>query len=553
MSHAHAVRRRAVSHSSFVALGLGLALVMVSACVGPVPPPPVTVPKGTVTGVITADDTGLPLAGVSVVVTTQNPAAAGTAVTQTTTAADGTYSITLLAATELRHFFRFVGLSAGYGAEYYDNNSFQTTTAITLPSDGSSATVNAGLRPLGKIHGTVTDQGSFVGIGSVVVDLISPGTLQPVRTTTTAPDGSYRIDRIDNGPYVTADYVLRFTDQSGAGHPQEYFSNATSAAEGRRVPISPGTDALADESLGSTWPAGCTPAPFANLAGCNFTRADFAGVDLHGASLAGATMTDAKIANANLASVTGLTPAQALVLNPDWRGVDLHGSDLSLATQTLYGRNMAGADLRGLDLHGAKLYGGDLSNTDLRGAQLSAVQFMDFWPAQPGGWFFPGWPAACLSPMAMSGTRLAGATLDNVMMTRIQVAAIHPDWSGAHISFASTQNCTGTLQGGDYVYVDFTNFDFTAHHSVLVGTVLGGPMSFNYASFAQLDLTGFSCVGCQMVGTQLADTNLTNATFLGATGGAFGDRFAFHSNTTCPDGVIAGDVATPTCVGHGFN
>ncbi len=169
--------------------------------------------NGTITGVVTADDTALPLVGVSVYV---YESATGGYVNNGNTDASGVYSISLPGGT-----YRVLFNSTDYHvSEYYNDVPYpmpDSHTPVTVVDDTVTPNINASLAPGAQIIGTVTDQASANPLPNISIyatdldyDYQTWGNTDAngVYTTTPGlPAGSYRVEFRDyNGVYALEYY-----------------------------------------------------------------------------------------------------------------------------------------------------------------------------------------------------------------------------------------------------------------------------------------------------------------------------------------------------------
>ena len=169
----------------------------------------------------------------------------------TTTASDGTYTITGLPATTLKIVFRDCNNVGPYVQEWWnDQTNPDAATAITLAPGDARTGVDAQLAAAGAISGTVTDGGGhpLAGICAQATTSTFVGGL-----ATTDSGGHYSITLAAAG-----DYRVQFVDCSGSpAYAAEWWNNAASAATAQTVHVAtgatvPGIDAsLAPGAAGS--------------------------------------------------------------------------------------------------------------------------------------------------------------------------------------------------------------------------------------------------------------------------------------------------------------
>lgn len=157
---------------------------------------------GGLSGTVTRRDTGVPLAGTTVMIY----GGFGYYVTETQTAADGTYSVGDLAPGTYRAWAR----AGGFVDELYDGVSCPAYFYCDPYYDGTPITVGSGvtggidfsLAPGGSIAGTVTESGTGDPLQGYVELYGATGYL--LTSTTTAVDGSYELAGLPGGKYFVA-------------------------------------------------------------------------------------------------------------------------------------------------------------------------------------------------------------------------------------------------------------------------------------------------------------------------------------------------------------
>jgi 5-hydroxyisourate hydrolase-like protein (transthyretin family) len=149
---------------------------------------------GNISGTVTDAASGDPMVGVEVDVFDSED----NFITSTTTAADGTYTVTGLAAGSYEAGFFATG---NFLPQYYNGKaSLATASSVSVSSGETTDGIDAALAAGGQITGTATDSSTHAGVANVEVDLYdSTGTL--VSFTDTAADGTYTLPGIAAGSY----------------------------------------------------------------------------------------------------------------------------------------------------------------------------------------------------------------------------------------------------------------------------------------------------------------------------------------------------------------
>ncbi len=176
---------------------------------------------GTISGTVTAG--GSVVSGECVSVDSLAAGLGGSA----TTASDGTYAVTGLAAGS--YVVEFIDCaSQGYADQYYNGTtggtpSYQSALAITVTA-GSTTTVGATLVAGGSIAGTV-DNSSGVAVAGICV-LAATADGSSVGQAQTSATGTYAITGLTAGSYVVS-----FSDCGGAGnYASQYYNGTTGGA-----------------------------------------------------------------------------------------------------------------------------------------------------------------------------------------------------------------------------------------------------------------------------------------------------------------------------------
>ena len=176
---------------------------------------------GTISGTVT-NAAGSAVGGECVSVDSLSAGLGGAA----TTASDGTYAVTGLAAGN--YVVEFLDCTAtGYADQYYDGvaggtPAYQSAEVLTVAA-GSTATANASLVLGGSISGTVTASDS--GVAGVCV-LAATADGSSVGQAQTTASGTYTIAGLSAGSYVVS-----FSDCGGAGdYAPQYYDGVTGGA-----------------------------------------------------------------------------------------------------------------------------------------------------------------------------------------------------------------------------------------------------------------------------------------------------------------------------------
>jgi hypothetical protein len=220
----YVVRRPSSSGSLRAAVGAALVITLSIAAAIFTPLSASASSTASISGVVTAADTGAGLADVSVELTLPG----GTQLTDTSTDSTGAYSFTgLSAATYLVHF----------SDDYNTGHLGATSSPVTL-TDGQAATVDRALSLGGSVTGTISlSTGpltqpagvALIGQGAAVTD---PSDLFYIST---APDGTFSFTGLTGGTYT-----LAFAGPYGSNIAPQYWSGAASLADASYFTVTPG-------------------------------------------------------------------------------------------------------------------------------------------------------------------------------------------------------------------------------------------------------------------------------------------------------------------------
>ncbi len=211
--------------------GLGVVASFSLATTTPLPS------DGTATGTVTEDGTGQPVPGALVVALRQSDLRF---VRATTTAADGTYALSLPTGS---HYLQIATPTGTHRFEWFDDEADPASFAELTPvSPGTVA--DAALTPsTGSIRGTITESGTGAPIAGAWVVVGGP---TRAHGAITAADGSYTVPGLGAGSYTVV--VVDPT----AAHELEYHSNASSPAGATPVGVTAAHVTTLDASLDPT-------------------------------------------------------------------------------------------------------------------------------------------------------------------------------------------------------------------------------------------------------------------------------------------------------------
>ena len=168
------------------------------------------------------------------------PSGSTTSSGATTTASDGTYTISGLAAGSYDvEFTNGCGNTATYLTQWYDDATSQSNaTAVTVTATKGATGVGATLVVGGAVTGTVTDTSSSALAGICVDAYATTAPNTAVASTTTASDGTYSLS-----PLPAANYYVEFSDGCGdtGGYLTQWYSGAHTETSGTAVAVTAGS------------------------------------------------------------------------------------------------------------------------------------------------------------------------------------------------------------------------------------------------------------------------------------------------------------------------
>lgn len=186
---------------------------------------------GQITGVVTADGSGLPLMGANVYAYTGTTSTSLGFVASATTDVTGNYTLTAL--TGGTYYLRYEG--AGYLTEYYnDQPGLAQAHGVALAPQGMTGAIDAALAPGAAISGQVTGADSGLPLPEVWVTAYDDGG-ELAASALTDGSGIYTVTSLASGPYR-----LKFApDRTGAAadYIEEYYDEATTLGTANAVAV----------------------------------------------------------------------------------------------------------------------------------------------------------------------------------------------------------------------------------------------------------------------------------------------------------------------------
>lgn len=483
--------------SQFAVRGFGIGLLMAIASGLIISCQPITT---TLKGTLTVGGSPAP-SGIAVSAFSDST---NTLVGTVVTGADGTYSFGSNVLPDGDYRLRF-----GDGSWWSGATSWSTATRVHATDDQTTVVDASIALPAASVAGTVTSPRGNPVAGATV-SLYRRLDLAPVASTTTAADGTYRIDGLS-----AQTLVAQFT---APGKGETWYGGTVTANGATSIDLDgsgprSGVDAiLAPEALmtGSLWGGGgdmsglgliiydkATGTPITGA-----TTGAWGAFTVHGLPAGVYTIELSGSPGRFRREVVGTATGQPATgsgftltsgISTSVGQLQLHGVDCPVISQ--------GVDLSGHDLHGAVLINCNFNSANLAGANLAGAN---------------------LTSVNASGASLNSATLTGADLD--QAFFFNTDLGNAQLSGVSTNgtNFAGSnLQGAD--------FGGTALGSVtsghLVGTPLGLPSSWSIdngylvgptANLSGADLSNLDFTGRDLHGANFGSTNLSGVVFTSA-------------------------------------
>ncbi len=213
-----------------------VALVATLVPLGSVLTSPALAANGTMVGTVTRSGSATPVGGIEVNAYGGIYAAL---YGSTTTAADGSYSLSLPAGSFWVRFRDPAGLHATVW--YGGAAAMVGSTQVAVPSAGT-VTADAVMVAPTTLGGTVRTAAGDVGLGGVTATVVDAATLAAAGTATTVEDGTWRV------PVAAGTYKVRYDDPA-ANHPTTWSGGSTSGATAASIVVVGGMHATTDVTL----------------------------------------------------------------------------------------------------------------------------------------------------------------------------------------------------------------------------------------------------------------------------------------------------------------
>ena len=259
---------------------------------------------GQITGVVTAQDTGLPVSSVSVSAYDENY----DYLTGSYTDWDGKYSLTGLDTGNAYLLFQIYGQN--YLSEWYENKpDFDTADPVAVVDGGITPDINAILEPGGQISGTVTAADTGLPLENVSISAWIEGTYHNYYGWTDS-DGKYLLNGMPTG-----DYIVEFNASSQPNYISEYYNDKPDPASADPVHVIQGSltgDIDAELALGGK----ITGLVSADGSGLPLTDINVTAYDASGDSVVGTS-----VSSSGVYTITGLANGSyRLYFSPHYSG-----------------------------------------------------------------------------------------------------------------------------------------------------------------------------------------------------------------------------------------
>lgn len=193
------------------------------------------IPGGTIQGLVTDLQTGVPLAGLDLDVYNIFGRVSGA---QATTLADGTYTIGALPAGEYRLRVDPTVLQ-GYARTYYPDSPTESgSLPISVTAGARTLNIDFALVEGGTFSGTVRRAGNGILLANIDLDLFdSSRNLMAGYTATTDASGNYQL-----GPLAPGTYFVRADPSIAQGFAEQYYDREIDIATATPVSVVGGAD-----------------------------------------------------------------------------------------------------------------------------------------------------------------------------------------------------------------------------------------------------------------------------------------------------------------------
>ena len=202
--------------------------------------------RGGLTGTVTEDGSGVPVAGAWVLVLA---AATGRLVTGTTTAADGSFAVSDLRSGD--HWVVIADPRGRHQPEFFDDSPGPVDAATVSTLAGATTTITASLAAStppdrhASLTGAVIEEGTGDALPQAWVIALDATTFTMVGGTAVAPDGRYEL-AVSPGRYLVG-----FLDPTG-DHPMRWHAGVDQTDLGDATPVEVADTATVDAQLPAT-------------------------------------------------------------------------------------------------------------------------------------------------------------------------------------------------------------------------------------------------------------------------------------------------------------
>lgn len=202
-------------------LALGFAFCLAATAVLPA-----AAMAGSISGTVTAENGGAPIAGVEVCPRREPYAETECA----TTDSAGHYSLGGLIEGSYKINFSANRANLKYVSEFYDNKRYSDEADLVSVGASENVTVDAQLAEGGSISGTLTEDGTGDPVVGVVACAWTEG--RPARCSRSDVTGSYQLNGLRSG-----EYVVEFEGGNQVNYLTEFYKDANLLAEAEKVEV----------------------------------------------------------------------------------------------------------------------------------------------------------------------------------------------------------------------------------------------------------------------------------------------------------------------------
>ena len=241
---------------------------------------------GTISGIVTEQGTGTPIAGATVIAYSLADGQSG----QTATGADGSYTVEGL----MNGTFVVYAEHATHSPVYYNGvPDAISATPVDVMFGSNTPNINMAMARMGSISGMVVEDATGNPIEKAMVTVLNAASGTAVWSSVTGTDGTYRVEGLDTGTYrLMVSHEQYIT---------EYYNNADTFEAGTDISVILGVD-----SPGHT--VSLARRPFISGRVTNGQGTPIAGISVVAASVPPASIVSAQTDQNGYYTITGVAP-----------------------------------------------------------------------------------------------------------------------------------------------------------------------------------------------------------------------------------------------------